>query len=72
MNDFWNEKASNILKSELVRRNIDYNQLANLLNDIGVQENYNSIANKLSRGTFSFAFFIKCMEVINVKTINLD
>jgi len=71
-NNIWNEKASNILKSELVRKNIDYNDLSILLNTIGIQESYNSIANKLSRGTFSFAFFLKCMEVINVTTLKLD
>ncbi|HIP26477.1 MAG TPA: hypothetical protein EYG80_02350 [Flavobacteriaceae bacterium] len=71
-NDIWNEKASNILKSELVRKNIDYNELSILLNTLGIQENYNSIANKLSRGTFSFAFFLKCMEAIKVATLKLD
>jgi len=31
------------------------------LNKIGIEENQNSIATKLSRGTFNFAFFLQCM-----------
>lgn len=72
MPEDWNVKASNILKSILTRRNIKYNELARRLNLMGVEETQSSISNKISRGTFSFAFFIQCMEVLNINEIRLD
>lgn len=72
MPEDWNAKASNILKSILTRRNIKYNELARRLNLMGVEETQSSISNKISRGTFSFAFFIQCMEALNINEIRLD
>jgi hypothetical protein len=63
----WNEKVGNLLKSELAKKGISYIDLVELLNGIGIKETYNGIASKISRGTFSFAFFLQCMEAIKTK-----
>lgn len=68
----WNDQAKGILKSQLARKNIKYHDLARRLNAIGIEENQNTIATKLSRGTFSFAFFLQCMYVLRINTIELD
>ncbi len=72
MEETWNEKASNILKSILTRRNIKYHELAIKLNALGIEETQGSISNKISRGTFSFVFFMQCMEALGIKEIRLD
>ncbi len=72
MEETWNEKASNILKSILTRRNIKYHELAIKLNALGIEETQGSISNKISRGTFSFVFFMQCMEALGMKEIRLD
>ena len=73
MNDIeWNKEAKGILKAQLSRHNIKYHDLARALNEIGIEENQNSIATKISRGTFSFSFFLQCMRVLGVNTINLN
>ncbi len=72
MEETWNEKASNILKSILTRRNIKYHELAIKLNALGIEETQGSISNKISRGTFSFTFFMQCMEALGIKEIRLD
>lgn len=72
MEETWNEKASNILKSILTRRNIKYHELAIKLNTLGIEETQGSISNKISRGTFSFVFFMQCMEALGIKEIRLD
>jgi len=60
----WNAQARTILKAELVRKGIGYKRLAELLAEIGVEETPSAITNKMSRGTFSFAFFLQCMRAI--------
>lgn len=72
MEETWNEKATNILKSVLSRRNIKYHELAIKLKEMGIEETQGSISNKISRGTFSFIFFIQCMEALGIKEIRLD
>ena len=72
MEETWNEKATNILKSILTRRNVRYYELAIKLKEMGIEETQGSISNKISRGTFSFVFFMQCMEALGIKEIRLD
>ncbi len=46
-------------------------QLAKLLQASGVEETTRSIANKVSRGTFSFVFFLQVMRVLGVQEVVL-
>ncbi len=64
----WNEKAKRLLKSELIRRGITAEDLVRLLNNIGVEETKASIDSKISRGTFSAAFLIQCLNAMGCKT----
>lgn len=68
----WYKLASGIIKAELKRRNISYEQLVTLLEKIDVHETHASILNKMSRGTFQFAFFLQCAAAIGIKTLRLD
>ena len=63
--------ASGIIKSILARKNMKYHDLARLLQQSGINENQNSIANKLSRGTFSFTFVLQCMCVLGADNIEI-
>ena len=56
--------AANFLKAELARTGIGYDALCRKLKDIGVEESYKGVANKINRGSFSFAFFLQCMKAI--------
>ena len=67
----WNMEARRVLKVELARKGIGYKKLAILLKDIGISETQSSIANKLSRGTFSFAFFMQCIAALGWTSINV-
>ena len=68
----WNKIASGIIKAELKRRDISYEQLVAMLEKIGVQETHASILNKMSRGSFQFAFFLQCAVAIDMKDLRLD
>ena len=68
----WNSKVKRLLKSELVRRGISNSELVNLLEHIGVKETKSGIDSKISRGTFSAAFFIQCLTVIGCEKIEIE
>ena len=70
--DKWKNISKNLLKSELVKKNIDYQQLSILLSAIGINESSSNINSKINRGTFSFVFFMQCMQAIKTDKINLD
>lgn len=67
----WQERVKGILKAELARRHISYRDLADRLAEIGVRDNQRNIANKLSRGTFTAAFFVQCLDAIGCRTLRL-
>jgi len=64
----WNEKAKRLLKSELIRRGINTEDLVVLLENIGVEETKASIDSKISRGSFSAAFLIQCLNAMGVRS----
>ncbi|MDA8586633.1 DUF6471 domain-containing protein [Rhodobacteraceae bacterium] len=68
----WSNKAKNLLRSELKRKGVTYAQLSAMLEEIGVDENEKNIANKISRGVFTMAFFLQCMTAIGVTDIRLS
>lgn len=68
----WNLEARRILRAELARRDVSYKRLALMLEQIGVEETQRSITNKLSRGSFSFVFFLQCMKAIGVTRIDFE
>ena len=69
--DNWNQQATNLLKSELARSGVNYEELIRQLQKIGVEESYKGIANKINRGAFSFVFFMQCMTALNQKIVRL-
>lgn len=67
----WNKQAANLLKAELTRLGIGYEELIEQLKAIGIEESYKGIAAKINRGTFSFTFFMQCMKAIGINQIRL-
>lgn len=68
----WNKEARKVLKAELARHGVGYKVLVAKLEDIGLHETERSIANKLSRGTFSFAFFLKCVKALGGDAVTIS
>lgn len=67
----WNERAANILKSELKRHGVTYAELVAKLAKIGIPEKEVNVRNKLSRGSFTAAYFLQCLEAVGVKELRL-
>jgi len=68
----YEEKAKNLLKGELKRRGLGYRELSEKLASIGVQETERNLANKISRGGFSGAFFLQCLNAIGCTSLRLE
>lgn len=68
----YEARAKNILKSELKRRGMTYAQLAEKLTALGLSDNERNLANKISRGSFTAAFFMMCMDAIGVHQLSLE
>lgn len=48
-----------------------YRDLADRLAAMGIRENERNIANKLSRGTFTAAYFVQCLDAIECRVLRL-
>lgn len=68
----WTEKVKGLLKSELKRRNVTYNQLVDKLAEIGVHETEVNIRNKIARGGFTAVFLLQCLSAIGCSTLRLE
>lgn len=60
-----------ILKSELKRRGMTYADLVVKLADHGVIENEANLRNKISRGSFTAAFFVQCLIAIGCTFVQI-
>jgi hypothetical protein len=69
----WAERSKRFIKAELKRADVTYEELARRLREHhGLNETKVSVANKLSRGTFSASFFFAAMKAIGRQTVNLE
>jgi hypothetical protein len=67
----YQEKAKGILRAEIKRRNLNYEDLAKKLAEIGVEDNARNLSNKIARGAFTAGFFVMCLEAIGVHDVRL-
>jgi uncharacterized protein DUF6471 len=72
VDEAWQGRASGILKAELARRHINYRELAERLQAKGIEHTEKNLSNKVSRGSFTAAFFLQCLDAIGCRTLRLD
>jgi len=63
----WNKRAKNLLRAEMTRKDVTVRDLAEKLG-----EDERNLANKISRGTFTAAFMLQCLESIGSRDLRLD
>jgi Domain of unknown function (DUF6471) len=68
----WEERAKRFLKAELARADVGYRELAERLKKHGLKETEASIANKISRGTFSATFLLASLIAIGKEDVSLE
>lgn len=67
----WGEKAKRILRAEMVRRGATYETLSERLAALGAHDTPVNLRNKVSRGKFTAAFMLLCMEALGCKVLEL-
>ena len=66
----WQDRVKGLLKAELAKRNINYQQLSVLLQDkYGITESPQNLSNKVARGKFSAVFMAQVCEAIDCETL---
>lgn len=63
--------VKSILKAELKRRGLTYADLVTQLASVGVVETEANLRNKISRGSFTAAFFVQCLVAIGCDHVRL-
>ena len=65
-------KAKGLLRAEMARRNLTYQQLTEKLAEIGVKEDEHNLRNKVARGKFTAAFLLQCLEAMGAQALRID
>ncbi len=72
MEQDWGERAKRLVKAELKRADVTYEDLAARLTEMGMPETKASISNKISRGGFPASFFLAAMKAVGRDVVRLD
>ena len=70
--DEWVRLVKGILRAEMARRGMTYEQLAEKLAEIGVKDSAVNIRNKVARGGFTAVFFVQCLRAMGCQTVRID
>lgn len=70
--DYWAKIPSKIIKSELAKRDMTYNELIKKLKEIGVEIKVEDLRARLARGTFSAMLLVQCLRAMSVKNLFLE
>jgi hypothetical protein len=68
----YEAKAKGLLRAEMARRGLTYQQLVEKLKENGVKEDEHNLRNKVARGKFTAAFMLQCLAAIGAREIRLD
>lgn len=67
----WEQLVKNMLRAEMMRRGVSYEQLATRLAAIGVDDNVLNLRNKVARGRFTATFFTQCLVALGVDELQV-
>jgi hypothetical protein len=66
------EDVKRLLRAEMTRRGVTYEELSERLAAVGVNDTAVNIRNKVSRGKFSATFLIQCLTAIGCRALRID
>lgn len=68
----WDVYASGLLSAEMKKRGLTYEELVLELEDRGMVRTPGSLMNRVSRGTFSLAFFLQVARSLGIDSIDIS
>lgn len=66
INAEYEEKAKALLRYAMAQKAVSLEEMAKRLNEMGVDISVGGLANKISRGGFTGAFLLQCMEALDI------
>lgn len=72
VNAEYEEKAKALIRRHLDDTGNDYASLAEKLNAMGIEITARGVENKISRGSFSAAFLMQCLDAISAPLRSLS
>lgn len=71
-NTHWRELISRLIKLEMAKKKLKYEDLSNLLEAHGTQQSSANLRNKINRGIMGADLFVQLLVVMNVKHLDRD
>jgi len=68
----WRELVSRLIKSEMSKRKVKYEDLSQLLEAQGTKQSAANLRNKINRGILGADLFIQLVLVLNIKQIDRE
>lgn len=68
----WRDVVSRLLKSEMSKRKLKYEELSQLLEAQGTSQTAANLRNKINRGILGADLFVQILFVLNVQHLNKD
>ena len=68
---YWDDLPRALVKSEMKRQNLTYEELAFLLGQLGIKESAANLRNKINRGNFGATFFMQCISCLRCDLIQV-
>ena len=68
----WANDVKHLLRAEMARRGVTYDQLTEKLSAIGVIDTSVNIRNKVARGKFTAVFLVQCLAAIGAEVLRLE
>jgi hypothetical protein len=68
----WAEDVKRLLRAEMTRRGVTYDELADRLAAIGIEDTAVNLRNKVARGRFSAVFLVQCLAAMGVPALRIE
>lgn len=72
VNAEFEDRAKDLVREAMRAKGVTVDQLTERLRSIGVEMSSGGVANKISRGGFSSAFLLQCMEALEMRLAPLE
>ena len=71
MKNDWENRASNLLKAEIARRGLSYDDVRLRLAKLGIEKSTHNLTKTINLGKFPFSFFLQCAKAIKLDKVQL-
>lgn len=68
----WADDVKRLLRAEMARRGITYDQLSEKLAAIGIVDSSVNLRNKTARGRFSATFLLQCLTAMGARSLRIS